>query len=212
MSLINLFNSLAALGALAFSLYNFWHNKYRKRELQYVCTKWTVIGMTKREENIESRTAGFLVNISIRNEGAQSIEVGDIVLKVIDRDNSIFYYSPVTLFDLDYYSDNLGNANMLKTQKGLVPLPVLIEGNSTFVFGNHLLFLPWDKINGVNLDKVPLQIEVLVKDELSNYEVVANQYLNEEDTESLQNGSYSSVESSYTKKKRESFIKKVTTT
>ena len=209
MDTIDIINSIGVLGALAFSLYNFWYNKYRKSALHYICNKWTVLGMTKEKDGVRSKTACFLVDIAIRNEGAQSISVFDILLKVKDSQKNIFYYSPVTIFDFDYYTNNMGNANMLRAQQGIVPLPVAVDGNSTYKFNNYVQFLPWDKITGPDLENIPLVIDVLVKDEIRNYEKVAHQLLYK-DIEDLDNGSFSSVESTITIETRENYIEEKT--
>jgi len=207
---IDLFNSIIALGALAFSIYNFWYTKFRRTRLTYICNGWTILVSSKRDKsgNHSEKSAFFLLDISIRNEGAKSVSIKDFILRATDTHENIFYFNPVSLFDFDYFSSNMGNANPLKAQKGLVPLPLEIPSNTNHKFDYPILFMPWSKANKdiLNLDDYPIKVEVLVNDEFKDYEPVATQLVKEDSVKDIKQGSFSAIESTATVKKRIEFI------
>jgi hypothetical protein len=206
----NICNALIALGALSFSIYNFWYSKFKKAKLTYICNGWTILIASKRDDegNLDDNSPLFLLNISIRNEGAQAITLKDFILKVTDRNEKVFYFAPISLFDFDYFSSNLGNASPLKAQKGLTPLPLEIPANTTYKFGYCILFGPYDYAieNIMNLDDLPMQVEVLVNDDFQKYKTVSTQTMEEENIKGISQGSFSAIESTPTVEARKKFI------
>jgi len=206
---VDITNSAIAVGALLFSLYNFWYSKFKKSKLRYICTKWTALGASENKaDGSVVRSAFFLLDISIRNEGAKSQSTRDIFLKITDKDNNVYHFNPLAIFDFQYYSSNLGRANMLKAQKGIVPLPIEIKGNTTYKFDDYVLFLPYgdSQKNGLNIDNTPLTIEVLVNDDSRFYKKITEQLVTDKDVAKLGNGNFSAFETSSILSDRETYL------
>lgn len=188
--------ALVAIIALGISIYNIWYTQFRDEPLRFVINKWTLLGLEVKRKTGNFISAAFLLNVSVNNQSNKTKIVRDIVLKVKDNKGNVFLYNPVALFDFQYYSSNLGSANMLKAQKGLVPLPVEIPPKSNYKFDDYLLMLPFNKKTSFSLQDQPLNIDVFVSEKEDEYYKVTEQFIENEDLKKLKNGSFNAIESS----------------
>lgn len=188
--------AIVAVIALGISIYNIWYTQFRDEPLRFVINKWTLLGIEVKAETANFISAAFLINVNIINQSNKSKIVRDIVLKVKDNKKEVFIYNPVTLFDFQYYSSNLGSANMLKAQKGIVPLPIEILPKDNYMFDDYLLMLPFNNKTSFSLQDQPLKIGVFVSEKDDEYYKIAEQFIDNEELKKLNNGSFNAIESS----------------
>jgi len=152
--------------------------------------------------------AAFSVNVSILNEGTAPLEVIDLLL-MADTGEETTFYEPIVLWDLKEWIES-GNApdKVGRTQKGQVPLPVLIPADEFFDYGYPALFLPVDHekiIEPRNTSEVRLELYALT-DRSSEYEMVGKQIMDEEDLKPLLEKSFSGAVSTVSKSNRSELV------
>lgn len=200
-------NVLIAGFALLLSCFNLWYIFIRKGKAIFACSRWTAIGLTARDR------AGLSIalQIGIVNHSTKPLLLKDLMLLVDAPDRKIFY-DPIFLFDLTQYIASVEkNDRILKTQKGLVPLPINIPPNQQYDFPCELLFLPYDKKTAVlTHSDTPCTLNLYaLTDRAKSYEQVATQKLTKEAVQELQSGGFSGVLSTASTEKRESFVRKL---
>ena len=198
--------------AIIISCYSVWYTKFRKGKLQFNCTRWTAIGLQVKDQNNTFIGATIALDISIVNDGAKPKLVKDFLLFANTSTGKEIVYSPVMIFDITNYASTLGGNNRIgKAQKGLVPLPALVQEQSSYKFEKEILFMPLDKKTAINVQSDPpctLKLYALIDDE-KDYELISTQTVESKDIGQLKNGSFSSFESNVATSNRESFINKL---
>ena len=196
------------VAALAFglSVYNVWYAQYRDTPLRFVINQWTILGLDVIRPQGNFVSGAFLINVSIINQSNKSKIVKDILFEATDVNGDMFIYNPVAIFDFEYFSSNLGKANMLKAQKGIVPLPLEIPPKSTYNYEDYILMLPSNTQTLVSFHDQPIIIEVMVCEWRDQYRKVTEQTLNDDSLKNLKSGSFSAVESSSILASRKSYI------
>ncbi|MCH7574809.1 MAG: hypothetical protein IIA59_06760 [Candidatus Marinimicrobia bacterium] len=188
--------AMVAVLAVGLSIYNIWYTQYKDAALRLVINKWTVLGLGITGPQGNYVSGAFLINVSIINQSNKSKVVKDILLEARDANGKTYVYNPVAIFDFQYYSANLGSANMLQAQKGIVPLPVEIPPKSTYKYDDYLLMLPFNKQASFSLQDQPIIVDVMVCEKGDKYRKVMEQTLDDDSLKRLTVGSFSAVESS----------------
>lgn len=198
--------AIVATLAFVFSIYNIWYAQYKDTPLKFVINQWTILGLEIISPQGNYISGAFLINVSIINQSNKSKVVKDILLEATDANGKMYVYNPITIFDFQYYSANLGSANMLKAQKGIVPLPLEIPPKSTYKYEDYILMLPFDKQTSFSLQDQPIIVEVMVCERGDKYRKVTEQTLNDDSLRNLKSGSFSAVESSSILISRRSYL------
>jgi hypothetical protein len=156
--------------------------------------------------------AAFSINVSILNEGTAPLEVIDLLLVAKTQDGAIFY-EPIVLWDLQEWIA-AGNApdKVGRTQKGQVPLPVLISADDFFDFGCSALFLPVDETTTVeprNHDEATLELYALT-DRNSEYQKIDEHVMDKDDLKAVINKAFSGAISTRSRSERDRIVNKLT--
>lgn len=198
--------AVVAVFAFGLSAYSVWYAQFRDTPLKFIINKWTVLGLEVVRPQGNFVSGAFLINVSIINQSNKSKIVKDILFEATDVNGEMFVYNPVAIFDFHYYSANLGSANMLKAQKGIVPLPLEISPKSTYIYEDYVLMLPLNKQTSFSLQDQPIIVEVKVCERGDRYRKITEQTLNDDSLRNLKSGSFSAVESSSILATRQSYI------
>lgn len=197
-----------SLVALGISFFTFWYNFLREGEPIFTSSRWTAIGIS----NSGQEGSAFAVNISVNNDGNAPLELIDFMMVAETHNKKKIFYDPIILFDLTHYISSLGeDGRMGKTQRGQVPLPMIVPPNQQYTFEKEILFMPYDKTTSIinNID-APFTLKLYALTNRTNsYKKIAEQYFRPEDIQNLVNGSFSGVLSSSSIRKRKEFINKL---
>lgn len=199
---------IISLFALVVTVINFWYNSLRKGKPVFTCSRWTAIGV----EASGQQGSTFAINIAVINEGKYPLVLTDFLLVAETHNKKKIFFDPIILFDLTYYIGSMGEqARMAKAQKGQIPLPIIVPPSQQYTFEKEILFMPYDKATTIinNVD-APFSLSLYaLTDRDSNYIKIAEQQFRPEDINTLVNGSFAGVLSSYSTKNREVFINKL---
>ena len=114
-------------------------------------------------------------------------------------------YEPILLWDLKEWIEAGHAPNKVgRTQKGQVPLPILIPAGKFFDFGYSALFLPVDKekiVEPLVSNDVILELYALT-DKSSEYKKVGEQIMEKNDLQSLIDKPFSGAISTISKSNR----------
>ncbi len=177
----------------------------RKGELQFACSRWTIIGL----DACGSLGAAFAVKVDMLNSGSSPLFLKDLLLVVETCDGKSIFYEPIFLFDMTRYIESIGEANRITMcQKGAIPLPTIVSAGERLNFGCEVLFLPHDKEKPVLIDSDSFfELKLLsLSGDSKNYRLIARQKITSSDIGNLSNGSFSGVMSTASTSKRDKYI------
>ncbi|WP_144295402.1 hypothetical protein [Rhodothermus marinus] len=149
--------------------------------------------------------AAFCVHVSVMNKGKVPLELQDLMLAAEVGEEYPIFYEPILLWDLQQWMEDGDRPDKVgRTQKGQVPLPVLVPPDTICDFGYLILFLPVDKdrlVSPLEHSNVRLKLYALT-DRERKYRVVGEQVMVEQDLKPLLDKSFSAVISTASKAKR----------
>lgn len=196
---------LLSVIAMIISLGTFYYTFFKKSKPVFSLTSWTAIGKVwDIHEN--SNGLGFLLDISILNEGAIGIKVRDFIFKIKTNNGEEKIYIPHLLFDFDKYIEKTGEpVDVQEFVKGLVPLPIIVSAKSTYNFKYSILFTPYVIHREVDrLYDGPITIEFYVKySDKKKYILISKQVFTNEELSRIKKQSYCVVHSTDLTKTRD---------
>jgi len=188
--------------ALLISAATFWFSYLRKAKPLFVCSRWTAKRMDKADGSVR---AAFSVYISVMNKGKIPLVLYDLILVAEVEEDDRILYEPILLWDLRQWIEDGNRPDKVgRSQKGQVPLPVLVPPDTICDFGYSILFLPVDTekmVNPLEHSNVQLKLYALT-DRVKKYTMICEQVMDERDLKSLLDKSFSSAISTASKSKR----------
>ena len=149
--------------------------------------------------------AAFSVYVSVLNKGKVPLEVLDLMLAAETTEESPIFYEPILFWDLRQWIEDGSHPDRVgRTQKGQVPLPILIPPDEVYDFGYSILFLPVDTerlIDPLKHSNVQLKLYALT-DRGKRYVIAGKQVMGEQDLKPLLDKSFSAAISTVSKAKR----------
>jgi len=201
--------TLIVVLAFGLSLFNFWFVFLKRGMPQFVCSQWTAIRM-QDEKGLP--IAAFMIKIGIINRGGVPLEVKDFMLVAKNQSQRVSFYEPLLLWDLRQWIEDGDRPDKVgRTQKGQVPLPVIVPANQAFEFVYPILFLPVDTVEIIK-PGFDSQVELALyglTDRDGTYQRVALQQFTGQEIDGLIKGSFSAIRTSSAVKTRPSFMDRI---
>lgn len=197
---------IISICAILVTIISFWYNSLRTGVPIFACSRWTAIGL----DNSGQQGSSFVIKIGVINYGNRPLLINDFLLIAETHNNKKIVYDPIILFDLTFYIASIGKQNrMTESQKGQIPLPIIIPPNKNYNFDYEILFMPYDKKTSIiNNQDSPFTLKLYARLKKESYKLIAEQVIKKEDIASLTNGSFCGVLSSTSTEHREKFLNK----
>lgn len=198
---------IISICAIFITIISFWYNSLRVGAPIFTCSRWTAIGL----DNSGQQGSSFVIKIGVINYGNRPLIIKDFLLIAETHNKKEIVYDPIILFDLTYYIASIGKQNRIAdSQKGQIPLPIIIPPNKSYNFEYEMLFMPFDKKTTIiNNQDAPFILKLYARLKNKSYNLIAEQNITKEDIVTLTNGSFRGVLSTSSIEHRQKFLDEI---
>ncbi|MEK6512982.1 hypothetical protein [Myroides odoratimimus] len=178
--------------ALSASIISLWYNFFKKTKPIFNVYNWTAMGKVWDLE-IDNKGLALLINLKIINNGIKPIILKDLVMVVTTANKEKNIYIPTFLWDMKTYIQQTGTpVSIIDTQKGLVPLPMVVPSKGIFDYPYEIMFTPRTISIPLNtITDAPFEISLFVLSSHSdNYIEVAKHVFEESEITPIIKGNY----------------------